>query len=132
MTRRLLFAVMSAITAGAALLGACFDKPAPACAFWCGVQSACPDGYRCATDQWCKREDVPDTYECGPGPTEDAAPAPADASLIDASLIDASPIDAAPPDSPLDARPPDASLPDAAPVPAIDAALPDANGAGLR
>jgi hypothetical protein len=120
-TRVLLFIVMSSIVAGAALLGACFDKPTPACAFWCGAESACPDGYRCAADQWCKREDVPDSHECGPGPTQDAAPGPADAAPADAG-------DASPPDAAL----PDAALPDAAPVPAIDAALPDANGAGLR
>lgn len=114
MTRIFLFIVM--IVSAAALLGACFDKPTPACAFWCGVQSACPDGYRCAADQWCKREDVPESQECGPGPTQDAAPIPVDAAPGDAG----------------DASPPDAALPDAAPVPAIDAALPDANGAGLR
>ncbi len=118
MTRIFLFIAM--IVSAAALLGACFDKPTPACAFWCGVQSACPDGYRCAADQWCKREDVPESQECGPGPTQDAAPIPVDAAPGDAG--DASPPDAALTDA----------LPDAAPVPAIDAALPDANGAGLR
>jgi hypothetical protein len=112
--------VMSAILSGAALLGGCFDKPAPACAFWCGTQGTCPDGYRCAEDQWCKREDVPEDHECGPGPTQDAAPP--DGDLIDAGGIDASPADA----GSGDAAPSD----DAAP--AIDAAPPDANGAGLR
>lgn len=128
MPRIFLLSVMSALVAGAALLGACFNKPEPACAFWCGVQSACPEGYRCAADQWCKREDVAEDFACGPGPTQDAAPAPPDATT-DAAPGDAA--DAAPGDA-ADAAPSDAAPSDAAPVPVIDAALPDANGAGLR
>lgn len=116
--------LLSIIISGAALLGACFDKPAPACAFWCGTQGACPDGYRCAADEWCKREDVPESHACGPGPT-DAAPA-------DAGPADASPDAGDAGAGPVDAALADAALPDAVPVPAIDAAPPDAIGAGLR
>lgn len=133
----LLSLLMAGLLSGATLLGACFDKPAPACAFWCGVQGACPDGYRCAEDLWCKREDVPESQECGPGPI-DAAPGPADAAPEADGAPDAPDAgDAGIPDAgdapdPSDAAISDARPADAAPAPAIDAAQPDANGAGLR
>jgi hypothetical protein len=101
-------------------LGGCFDRPTPACAFLCGDDGACPDGYRCAADQWCKRDDVADGFECGPAPADAAPDAPP-----------ATPVDAAPPDAPADAAPdgPDDAAPDAMPT---DASAPDAIAAGLR
>lgn len=114
----LLLLVALAGLAGVAL-GGCFDKPQPACAFWCGDDGACPDGYRCATDQWCKRDDVADGLACGPGPADAAAP---DAP----GAPDAAAADAAPADAP---GAPDAALPDAAPT---DAAATDAIAARLR
>jgi hypothetical protein len=136
----ILFAgLLAGLLAGAATSSGCFDRPRPACAFWCGDDGACPDGYRCATDQWCKREDVAETFACGPGPDQDAAPPAIDAARPDATTpaIDAATpsIDAATPSidaatPAIDAAaPPDAAPPDAAPP---DAASPDANAAALR
>jgi len=71
---------------------ACYDTPRPECAFQCGPDADCPDGYACRTDNWCKRADVPDDFECAP-PVPDAAPVP-DAGP-DAALPDAGP-DASP------------------------------------
>lgn len=87
---------------------ACFDRPTPACAFLCDDDGTCPEGYRCAPDQWCKRADVSTDFECGPS----AAP------------------DAAVPDATSDAALPDATPPDG--LPADAATSPDANGATLR
>jgi len=102
--------------------GACFDKPKPECAFLCGAGDACPDGYSCRSDSWCKRTDVADDYVCMPG-TADAAVS-IDGAAGDAGP-DATPADAAPDAAPgtPDARPtPDALPPDAM----IDAMSPDA------
>jgi hypothetical protein len=121
--------LFAGLVAGSVMIHGCFDRPRPACAFWCGEDSACPDGYRCASDQWCKREDVADGFECGPGPAADASPPALDAGpgMDGAPGLDAAPaIDAAPG---LDAAAPDAAAPDAA---APDAAPPDANAVGLR
>lgn len=73
-------------------LPACYETPAPACAFLCGQGGACPDGYTCRADAWCRRQDVSDQTVCAL-PLSDAAPP--DASLPDAAPIDAAPIDAA-------------------------------------
>jgi len=68
--------------------GGCFDKPKPACAFLCGTDNACPAGYSCATDGWCKRDDMPNA-------TCDELPA--DASVADAAAeADATPADGGP------------------------------------
>ncbi|WP_428268073.1 hypothetical protein [Haliangium sp.] len=100
MARALPLALRLAMAAALCLLaGGCFDAPTPACNFLCGADQACPDGYRCATDGWCKRTDIADDYVCDDTVTPDAAPP------------DAAPPDAAPPD----AEPPDAELPDAMP-----------------
>lgn len=123
--------LLAGLVAGSAVLHGCFDRPKPACAFWCGDDGSCPDGYRCATDQWCKRNDIFDDFECGPGPAPgdiDASPDDVDAApggLDAAPGGDAAPADAAP----ADAGPPDAGAPDAG---APDAAAPDANTVGLR
>ncbi|RMH43866.1 MAG: hypothetical protein D6689_03830 [Deltaproteobacteria bacterium] len=97
----------------AAALAACFDAPKPACAFLCGSDGACPDGYACAADGWCKRADVDPAFQCDP-----TVPPPIDAASADGAAADAAGgIDGAPG--------PDAAAPDAAP-PAPDAAAPDA------
>lgn len=109
---RLLPALLLAALAATA---ACFDRPTPACAFLCDEDGTCPDGYRCAPDQWCKRADVSPDLECGPSVAPDASPGDITA--------DAGP-DATPDD--MDAAPePDAFLVDAA-------TPPDANPAALR
>lgn len=83
---------------------ACYDTPRPACAFLCGTDSSCPDGYFCATDGWCKSTGTADNLVCEPG------------------AIDAAVQDTATPDAPdIDAGLPDASEPDAAIDAAIDA-----------
>lgn len=79
----------AAVLIALAALAGCYDTPRPACAFLCGSDNACPSGYTCASDGWCKRDDVGGDYTCGPA-LPDAAPADAP---IDATEIDA-PIDA--------------------------------------
>ena len=49
----LLLATLS--LAAVALTSGCYDTPKPTCAFLCGDDGACPDGYSCAGDGWCKR-----------------------------------------------------------------------------
>lgn len=65
----------------AASVGACFDKPEPACALLCGGDGSCPDGYSCRGDGWCKRDDVADDLVC-----EIDASASQDAPAVDAAL----------------------------------------------
>ena len=85
----------AALWVGAAMLaGACFDAPEPACAFACGEYDTCPAAYRCASDGWCKREDVDEDYPCG------------------ARLHDAAPTDASPPSGNADTAWPDAGPPE--------------------
>ncbi|HTE53574.1 MAG TPA: hypothetical protein VK698_22115 [Kofleriaceae bacterium] len=115
-----------AVLGGAAALPGCYDTPRPTCAFLCGQDATCPDGYSCRADSWCKRDDVADDLACALSPADgapidsspgDAAPvpdaSPADASLDDSGALDAAPTDASPDASPADASPPDASLVDA-------------------
>lgn len=95
---------------------ACFDSPRPSCAFLCGNDLSCPEGYTCATDGWCKREGLADDFVCdGIAIDASVADAPADAATdgpeFDAPDFDA-PIDAdvdaeidAPTDAPIDAAP---------------------------
>jgi hypothetical protein len=59
----------------ALLAAACYDTPRPECAFQCGPDADCPDGYACRPDNWCKRADVPDDFQCAP-PVPDAATIP--------------------------------------------------------
>lgn len=61
----------------AGLAVACYETPQPDCAFLCGPDTGCPEGYSCGEDGWCKRDTAPDSVECGP-PVVDAS-APADA-----------------------------------------------------
>jgi hypothetical protein len=122
----------------AALLASCYDTPRPECAFLCGEGSACPDGYECASDGWCKRSDVDPSFVCevddgdddaavndaatGDGPTGDAPTG--DGGATDAPPGDAADGDAAPP---IDAAPPvDAGRPRIDAAPPVDAAPVDA------
>jgi hypothetical protein len=81
-------------------LAGCYETPRPPCAFLCGANGECPEGYLCsADDNRCHRSDPGGPAECPDSLPFDAAQLDAsliDASLIDASLIDASPFDAAP------------------------------------
>ena len=103
------------LTLAAAALGAgCYDTPRPSCAFLCGTDQACPGGYTCAADGWCKRDDLPATFTCdtaGPDAATVDGPAP-DAPDVDAPDVDAAvdgpDVDAgtdAPTDAPVDAAP---------------------------
>lgn len=120
-------------------LAGCYETPRPACAFYCSADGACPEGYRCAGDGWCKRMDVAESFACGASPP--------DAAVVDGAPVDALPADAMPDGAAdaaaLDAAASDASLPDAAPIDALpidasasDASFPDpapgANRATLR
>ncbi len=80
----------------------CYDTPKPACAFACGRDGSCPDGYGCdPQDQICHLQ--------LPGGGLEACDHP----FVDAAIVDAgtdAPVDAgadAPVDAPVDA-PPDA------------------------
>lgn len=96
-------------------LAGCYETPKPACAFGCGQDGACPSGYSCRADGWCKLTDVSDDFVCAPPVPDSAPPSPdgsVDASLADAG--DAGDLDAAAFDAaPFDAPPPDASAADA-------------------
>lgn len=64
-TRRsfvLLLRILVLVTAGLTL--SCFEKPEPACALLCGADNACPTGYECRADGWCKRSDIEDSFVC--------------------------------------------------------------------
>lgn len=69
-----------------AIATSCYEVPRPACGFVCGPDGACPDGYRCAADHYCHRDDAPDDLVCA---RPDAA-LPADAPPPDA-MVDATP-----------------------------------------
>jgi hypothetical protein len=71
----------------ACLLASCYSTPNPECAFLCGEADSCPDNYSCATDGWCKRNDITPDYDCM-GTTVDA-PVVDTTPLIDAPTIDA-------------------------------------------
>ncbi|HYU14947.1 MAG TPA: hypothetical protein VEL05_02700 [Candidatus Acidoferrum sp.] len=92
-----------------ALTTGCYENPRPPCAFACGPADDCPAGYSCRADTWCKRDDIPDDFTCGP-PILDAAPPAADASAADADIADA---DVAHRNAAAEA---DADLPDASPA----------------
>jgi hypothetical protein len=99
-----------------ASLAACYQTPAPECAFACSAtSSACPADYTCRPDGLCKRTGVPDDFTCpGDDPAVDApvidTPNPIDATdapeidAVDAmEEIDAPDIDAPEIDAPVDA-----------------------------
>ncbi len=93
----------------AVALPGCYDTPRPECAFACSADGDCPGGYSCRADTWCKRDDIPDDFECAP-PLPDAA-----SSDAGGTTADASPDGSAPDAAPADAAPPDASSLDASP-----------------
>lgn len=65
-------------------LGACYDTPRPDCAFECGPDGACPEGYSCQdVTGWCKLDDAPEALECSPSLVE--ADEDVDAGMPDAS-----------------------------------------------
>lgn len=64
------------------LAAGCFSKPQPECAFLCGDGDACPDGYSCRADGWCKLASVADGFDCGDLPA-DASPPPDEAPTPD-------------------------------------------------
>jgi hypothetical protein len=98
-----------------AIVTSCYEIPRPSCGFLCGPDGACPDGYSCAADMYCHRNDSPPDLMC----THPDAPLPADATSADTTADGAdAAIDAAP-DAAIDAAP-DAAI-DAAPDAAIDA-----------
>jgi hypothetical protein len=69
------------------LASACYDTPRPDCAFLCGPDDECPEGYSC-DEGYCKKDTAPESLECG-DPLLDATPAdPVDAGL-DAATPDA-------------------------------------------
>jgi hypothetical protein len=79
--------------AAALAASACYDTPRPECAFSCGPEGDCPEGYTCRPDSWCKRAGVDDRFSC-PNSPADAAPPP-----------DAGPDAGLPPDAGPDAGP---------------------------
>lgn len=76
MSPRLAFAGFVALASVLGQVTGCYDVPSPACGFACGPGDACPDGYRCAGDRYCHRNDAPADLACG---QPDAA-LPADAA----------------------------------------------------
>ncbi len=97
---------------------ACYDTPRPACAFLCGTDSSCPDGYFCATDGWCKSNGTADGLVCEPGAVDAAVQ---DTPTVDTPDLDAGEIDASEPDAAIDAAI-DAGI-DAPTDAAVDAAV---------
>ena len=86
--------ILALVLGSLVALSACFEAPEPDCAFACAQDKSCPDGYRCTTDGWCKRNDLPGRFQCNP------------ASLIDGATVDVMSADAGPdagPDVGLDA-----------------------------
>lgn len=109
-TRSILLALAALVATG------CYDAPRPSCAFLCTGNTACPEGYTCAADGWCKRDDVAPTFACETVTVDAAvADAPDVDAAIDAPDVDAPDVDAAP-DAPTDA-------PIDAPTDAADAML---------
>ena len=68
------------------LASACYDTPRPDCAFECGPDEACPEGYTCEAESgWCKLDTAPESLECGPSLVEEDEPdGGPDASVPDA------------------------------------------------
>lgn len=50
----------AAVVAVALSLGACSHRLPDSCSITCGADSACPDGFTCATDGFCHGEDDPE------------------------------------------------------------------------
>ena len=50
---------------------ACYETPRPDCAFQCGADGECPEGYSCNQDGWCVLDTAPEAVECGPDLTDD-------------------------------------------------------------
>jgi hypothetical protein len=101
--RSLGVALGAALTLAGAIITACYEIPRPACGFLCGPGDACPDGYSCAGDMYCHRNDTPPDLTC----TRPDAPLPADATGADARATADAAIDAgedAAPDALIDAE----------------------------
>lgn len=93
-SRSLGVALGGALALAGAIIAACYEIPRPACGFQCGPAGACPDGYRCAADVYCHRNDTALDLVC----TRPDAPLPADATPDTGASADATidaPIDAA-------------------------------------
>jgi hypothetical protein len=114
--RSLGVALGAALALVGAIITACYEIPRPACGFLCGPGSACPDGYRCAADMYCHRNDTPSDLTC----TRPDAALPADATSADAAASADATADAAASDAGEDAAPDDAPT-DAPDDAAIDA-----------
>ena len=70
----------------ALLASACYETPRPDCAFECGPEASCPEGYSCQAETgWCKLDDAPESLECEPSLVE------ADEDDVDAGTPDADP-----------------------------------------
>ena len=109
--RPALLLLAAALVPGAGLLTGCYDRPMPDCAFLCGEEDACPEGYGCGVDGRCHRV-LPggSLAECEDS-LGDAAPGP-DAQ-VDGGGTDAGPdFDAGPDlDAGFDAAPPECEVP---------------------
>jgi hypothetical protein len=65
------------------LAPACYDTPRPVCAFECGPDEGCPEGYTCEAESgWCKLDDAPASAECEPSLVDED---------VDAGATDAEP-----------------------------------------
>jgi hypothetical protein len=66
---------------------ACYETPRPDCAFVCGPEQECPEGYSC-DEGYCKKDTAPESLECG-DPLVDAAPDDEADAGLDAATPDA-------------------------------------------
>jgi hypothetical protein len=67
------------------LFASCYQTPRPACAFLCGEDGACPDGYECGGDNRCHRVESDGSLAECPDPLPIDASEPVDAAF-DAAL----------------------------------------------
>ena len=67
------------------LASACYETPRPDCAFECGPDESCPEGYSCEDESgWCKLDDAPASTTCEPSLVEGDGD-------VDAGIPDADP-----------------------------------------
>lgn len=69
------------------LAPACYETPRPDCAFLCGPDEECPEGYSCE-EGYCKKDTAPESLECG-DPLVDASGAEEADAGPDAATPDA-------------------------------------------
>ena len=62
---------------------ACYETPRPECAFLCGPEEGCPEGYSC-DEGWCKLDTAPEALECGDPLLDASTDDEADAATPDA------------------------------------------------